>query len=93
MASSYSFDVVCQVDLQEVTNAVDQAKREITNRYDFRGSTAEIDLDKEDPSLQLTAEDEYKLQAVTDILLTKMLKRNVPSKASSTVRPNRLGKS
>ena len=46
MASSYSFDVVCQVDLQEVTNAVDQAKREITNRYDFRGSTAEIDLDK-----------------------------------------------
>jgi uncharacterized protein YajQ (UPF0234 family) len=77
MASSYSFDVVCQVDLQEVTNAVDQAKREITNRYDFRGSTAEIDLDKEEPSLQLTAEDEYKLQAVTDILLTKMLKRNV----------------
>ena len=81
MASSYSFDVVCQVDLQEVTNAVDQAKREITNRYDFRGSTAEIDLDKEEPSLQLTAEDEYKLQAVTDILLTKMLKRNVPVKS------------
>ena len=81
MASSCSFDVVCQVDLQEVTNAVDQAKREITNRYDFRGSTAEIDLDKEEPSLQLTAEDEYKLQAVTDILLTKMLKRNVPVKS------------
>ncbi len=81
MASSYSFDVVCQVDLREVTNAVDQAKREITNRYDFRGSTAEIDLDKEEPSLQLTAEDEYKMQAVTDILLTKMLKRNVPVKS------------
>ena len=81
MASSCSFDVVCQVDLQEVTNAVDQAKREITNRYDFRGSTAEINLDKEEPSLQLTAEDEYKLQAVTDILLTKMLKRNVPVKS------------
>ena len=81
MASSYSFDVVCQVDLQEVTNAVDQAKREITNRYDFRSSTAEIDLDKEEPSLQLTAEDEYKLQSVTDILLTKMLKRNVPVKS------------
>ena len=78
MASSYSFDVVCQVDLQEVINAVDQSRREINNRYDFRGSKAEIDLDKEEPSLQLTAEDEYKLQAVTDILLTKMLKRNVP---------------
>ena len=81
MAFSYSFDVVCQVDLQEVTNAVDQAKREITTRYDFRGSTAVIDLDKEEPSLQLTAEDEYKLQAVIDILLTKMLKRNVPVKS------------
>ena len=59
----------------------DQAKREITTRYDFRGSTAVIDLDKEEPSLQLTAEDEYKLQAVIDILLTKMLKRNVPVKS------------
>lgn len=81
MASNYSFDVVCEVDLQEVTNAVDQARREVGNRYDFRGSTAEIDLDKEEPALQLTADDEFKLQALTDILLTKMLKRNVPVKS------------
>jgi hypothetical protein len=67
--------------MQEVTNAVDQAKREITNRYDFRGSTAKIELNKEEPSLQLTAEDDYKLQAINDILLTKMLKRDIPVKS------------
>lgn len=81
MASSYSFDIVCEVDLQEVTNAVDQAQREIANRYDFRGSNTEIDLNKDEKALNLTADDDYKLQTVIDILLTKMLKRSVPVKS------------
>ena len=76
-----SFDIVCEVDIQEVTNAVDQARREINNRYDFRGSNCEINLDKEKPSLLITADDELKMQTTIDILLTKLIKRSVPVKS------------
>ena len=76
-----SFDIVCEVDIQEVTNAVDQARREINNRYDFRGSSCEINLDKKKPSLLITAEDELKMQTTIDILLTKLIKRSVPVKS------------
>lgn len=55
-----SFDIVCEVNMHEVTNAVDQARREIGNRYDFRGSNCEINLDKQKPSLLITADDELK---------------------------------
>ncbi|MDP7630663.1 MAG: DUF520 family protein, partial [SAR324 cluster bacterium] len=70
MASSSSFDIVCEMNLQEVTNAVDQARREVANRYDFRGSKCEIELDRQDNSLRLTADDEMKMQTLIDILLT-----------------------
>ena len=73
-----SFDIVCQVDFQEVTNAVDQARREIANRYDFKGSNCIIDLDSQKGELLITADDEYKMQTVIDILLTRLLKRSVP---------------
>ncbi len=73
-----SFDIVCEVNLQEVTNGVDQARREIGNRYDFRSSNCEINLDKNKPSLLITADDEFKMQTTIDILLTKLIKRSVP---------------
>ena len=76
-----SFDIVCEVDIQEVTNAVDQARREINNRYDFRGSNCEINLDKEKPSLLITADDELKMKTTIDILLTKLIKQYVPVKS------------
>ena len=76
-----SFDIICQLDLQEVTNAVDQAQREIRNRYDFRGSNCAIDLDKQNMQLLITADDEYKMETVMDILLTRLLKRSVPVKS------------
>ena len=73
-----SFDIVCEVNMQEVTNGVDQAMREIGNRYDFRDSNCEISLDKNKTSLLITADDEYKMQTTIDILLTKLIKRSVP---------------
>ncbi len=76
-----SFDIVCEVNMHEVTNAVDQARREIGNRYDFRGSNCEINLDKQKPSLLITADDELKMQTTIDILLTKLIKRSVPVKS------------
>ena len=76
-----SFDIVCQVDFQEVTNAVDQARREIANRYDFKGSNCTIELDSKKGELLITADDEYKMQTVIDILLTRLLKRSVPVKS------------
>jgi len=78
MAKDCSFDIVSEVDMQEMDNAVNQTTKEIGQRYDFKGSKAEIVLDKD--SLKLSAEDEYKLGAMLDILRTKMVKRNVPLK-------------
>ncbi len=76
-----SFDIVCQVDFQEVINAVDQARREIGNRYDFKGSNCAINLDNQKGELLITADDEYKMETVIDILLTRLLKRSVPVKS------------
>ncbi|KRW91607.1 hypothetical protein SD51_08145 [Alicyclobacillus tengchongensis] len=79
MAKEASFDIVSKVDLQEVTNAVDQARREIETRFDFKGSKSEIRL--EDGQLALLSDDEYKLSQVYDVLQTKLVKRNVSLKA------------
>ncbi len=79
MAGGNSFDVVCKIDMQEVTNALDQARREIENRYDLKGSRNEIGLEKTD--ITLISADDMKLKAVTDILQSKLHKRGVPLKA------------
>src|SRR5687767_513926 len=78
MAAENSFDIVCKIDMQEVTNALDQARREIETRYDLKGTKNEIKLEKTDITL-LTADD-MKLKAVTDILQTKLHKRGIPLK-------------
>jgi uncharacterized protein YajQ (UPF0234 family) len=75
-----SFDVTTGVDLQEVDNAVNQARREITQRYDFKGKTAEIDYDRKAAKLNLHAEDEFYLNAMWQVLQERMINRKVPVK-------------
>ena len=75
-----TFDITSTVDLQEVDNAVNQAQKEIGQRYDFKGTTVEIDFDKAKSTITLLAEDDYKLSAVWDVLQGKMFKRGVPTK-------------
>jgi uncharacterized protein YajQ (UPF0234 family) len=75
-----SFDITSTVDLQEVDNAVNQAKKEIAQRYDFKGSKASIDFARGENRIDLTAEDTFKMDAVWDILQTRMVRRGVPVK-------------
>jgi cyclic-di-GMP-binding protein len=78
VASENSFDIVSKIDLQEVDNALQQALKEIQQRYDFKGSISDIRREKE--ILHLVADDEYKLKAVSEILLVKLAARRVPAK-------------
>ena len=71
-----SFDIVLKVDLQEVDNAINQAQKEMAQRYDFKGSKSKIDWNKKD-EIVLIADDDFKLKAVTDILQSKMAKRSI----------------
>ena len=80
MASAYSFDVTSTVDLQEVDNAVNQARKELAQRFDFKGSSAAIDLDQKANTLTLTAEDAFKLESVWDVVQTRLIRRNVAVK-------------
>lgn len=78
MAKDCSFDVVSEVNMQEVDNAVNQAVKEITTRYDFRGSKASLSLEGE--SIKVVGDDEFKLKSVIDILQGKLVKRGVSLK-------------
>ena len=80
MASTYSFDVTSNIDMPEVDNALNQARKEIAQRFDFKGSNAAIDLDAKANTLTLTAEDNFKLESVWDVLQTRLIKRNVAVK-------------
>lgn len=80
-AADNSFDIVCKVDAQEVTNAVDQTRREIETRYDLKGTRSAVELEK--TALTVTAPDDMKLKAVIDILQSKLHRRGVPLKALS----------
>ena len=75
MAKDSSFDVVSQVDMQEVMNAVNQARKEVSQRYDFKGSKTEIDLT--DDVIKVTTEDDFRLSSVIDILKTRLIARKV----------------
>ena len=80
MAQQSSFDVTTGVDLQEVDNAVNQAQKEIAQRYDFKGSKASIEFKRADSLLVLVADDEYKMRALFDVLQSKLIRRNVSVK-------------
>ncbi|MDH5761971.1 MAG: YajQ family cyclic di-GMP-binding protein [Nitrospinota bacterium] len=81
MAKNCSFDIVSNIDLQEVKNAVNQATMEIRQRFDFKGSKSEITLDEKVPALILVSDDEHKMKSVVDILESKLIKRMVSLKA------------
>jgi uncharacterized protein YajQ (UPF0234 family) len=78
MATQCSFDITSNVDLQEVDNAVNQARKEVAQRYDFKGSKASIDFDQAESKLLLAADDEFKLNALWEIIQTRLVRRNVP---------------
>ena len=80
MAQNSSFDVTTDLDLQEVDNAVNQATKEIQQRYDFKGTKCTIELDRKEGAIKIDADDEYKLKAVVQVLREKMSKRGVPLK-------------
>ena len=96
MTQQCSFDVTSNVDLQEVDNALNQARKEVAQRYDFKGAKASIDFDVKESKLVLVADDDFKLNALWEIVQTRLVRRNVPTRnltrgtviaaANSTVR-------
>jgi cyclic-di-GMP-binding protein len=81
MASQFSFDVVSEVDSQEVDNAVNQATKEVDQRYDFKGSNTKIDLNLKDKTITMQTADDMKIKALEEILNGKMIKRGISLKA------------
>lgn len=79
--ADFSFDVVSKVEMAEVVNAVNQAQKEMDARFDFKGSKSSISLDEKKGEITLVGDDEMKLKNVADILLNKLVKRNVTVKA------------
>lgn len=97
MSSDFSFDITCDYDHQEMVNAIDQVRREIENRYDFKGVLVDIKHDDKGGELTIQTDSDYKLTAILDILESKMVKRDlslkildksgvIESAAGSTVR-------
>jgi uncharacterized protein YajQ (UPF0234 family) len=80
MAQLNSFDVTTGVDLQEVDNAVNQAQKEIAQRYDFKGANVTIDFQRTEGKIALMADSEFRMQALFDVLQAKLIKRSVPVK-------------
>ena len=78
-----SFDVVSEVNLQEVANAVQQAQKEVAQRYDLKGTAAAISLDEKEKTIDLSADDDFGLKAVNDVLQNKLIKRSVALKSLS----------
>ena len=81
MADTSSFDVVSKVDMQEVDNAINQARKEIIQRYDFKGSKSSIEVKPKEMEIVLISDDDFKMKAVVDILQSKFVKRSIPLKA------------
>ena len=80
MAATSSFDITSTIDFQEVDNALNQARKEVGQRYDFKGATAEIALSPADKTLTLVADDEFKMNALWEIVQTRLVRRNVAVK-------------
>lgn len=87
MASDYSFDISSDFDRQEMVNAIDQTRREIENRFDFKGVTADIDYSEKDKTLTIQSESDFKLGSIIDILESKMVKRDLSLKILDKSKP------
>ena len=81
-----SFDIVSQVNSMEIENAVNQAKKELANRFDFKGSKAEITLDKTE--IRLTAEDQFKIRTLAEIVMARLSQRNISLKSVEKAEPD-----
>ncbi|MDL0089529.1 YajQ family cyclic di-GMP-binding protein [Campylobacter gastrosuis] len=86
MASEHSFDVSASVDMMEVKNALETAKKELSGRYDFKGVVAEIELNEKEKFISLLSSSDAKIDALKDIVISKMIKRNIPPVALSESR-------
>ena len=80
MPATASFDITSTIDFQEVDNALNQARKEVGQRYDFKGARAEIDLNAADKTLTLTTDDEMKMNALWEIVQTRLVRRGVAVK-------------
>jgi uncharacterized protein YajQ (UPF0234 family) len=80
MTATVSFDITSTIDFQEVDNALNQARKEVAQRYDFKGATTEIALNEKENTLTLTADDEFKMNALWEIVQTRLVRRGVPVK-------------
>jgi uncharacterized protein YajQ (UPF0234 family) len=88
-----SFDIVSKLDLQSLDNAVNVTKKEITNRFDFKGSPVQIELDKKIPQILVEAESEMKIRQITDVLVSRSMKQGVdPLAFDMSKEPNQSGK-
>ena len=87
MAQNHSFDIVCDIDLQEVDNAINQALKEIIQRYDLKDSKTTIELNKKDKNLVINTSDDYTLKTSIDILQTKFIRRGLSIKAMKPKEP------
>jgi uncharacterized protein YajQ (UPF0234 family) len=79
--ANFSFEIASEVDLQEMDNAVNQACKELAQRYDFKDSKASIAFDRKEKKLTLIADNDFKMQALTDMLVTRMAKRGISVKS------------
>jgi uncharacterized protein YajQ (UPF0234 family) len=86
-----SFDIVSRVDMQEMDNAVNQVKKEISTRFDFRGSKTHIDLDRKESKINVLTEDEMKLRAIKDMLISKAVRRSIEPEALDFGAPEKAG--
>src|SRR5438552_376743 len=84
MAATVSFDVTSTIDFQEVNNALNQARKEVAQRYDFKGATTDIALNEKDKTLTLIADDDFKMNALWEIVQTRLVRRGVPIKNFKT---------
>ena len=80
MADTASFDITSPIDFQEVDNALNQARKEVGQRYDFKGARAEITMSAAEKTLTLLADDEFKMNALWEIVQTRLVRRGVPIK-------------
>jgi uncharacterized protein YajQ (UPF0234 family) len=80
MADTYSFDVTTGVDLQEVDNAINQARKEVAQRYDFKGTKASVEFQRTEAKLQLVADSDFQMQQLFDVVQSKLIKRGVSVK-------------
>ena len=78
MASEHSFDISAEVDMMEVKNALETAKKEIAARYDFKGLAAEVELNEKEKFITLLSSSDNKIDALKDIVISKLIKRNIP---------------